>query len=92
MAPSSERSPWRARALRAAFTGLLGVVALASCNPGAGTGEVRVDNPTQNLESYFLEVVEKAKQGQQLFCAFTGVTAQAMTKLILSASFSPWWT
>jgi ABC-2 type transport system ATP-binding protein len=25
-------------------------------------GEVRVDNPTQNLESYFLEVVEKAKQ------------------------------
>ncbi len=26
------------------------------------TGEVRVDNPTQNLESYFLEVVEKAKQ------------------------------
>ncbi len=25
------------------------------------TGEVRVDNPTQNLESYFLEVVEKAK-------------------------------
>ena len=26
------------------------------------TGEVRVDNPTQNLESYFLQVVEKAKQ------------------------------
>lgn len=26
------------------------------------SGEVRVDNPTQNLESYFLEVVEKAKQ------------------------------
>jgi ABC-2 type transport system ATP-binding protein len=26
------------------------------------TGEVRVDNPTQNLESYFLEVVEKAKR------------------------------
>jgi ABC-2 type transport system ATP-binding protein len=25
-------------------------------------GEVRVDNPTQNLESYFLEVVEKAKR------------------------------
>src|SRR4051812_17715883 len=24
------------------------------------TGEVRVDNPTQNLESYFLQVVEKA--------------------------------
>jgi ABC-2 type transport system ATP-binding protein len=31
----------------------------------AGTGEVRVDNPTQNLESYFLEVVEKAKQASQ---------------------------
>lgn len=30
-----------------------------------GTGEVRVDNPTQNLESYFLEVVEKAKQASQ---------------------------
>ena len=27
------------------------------------TGEVRVDNPTQNLESYFLDVVEKAKRG-----------------------------
>lgn len=26
------------------------------------TGEVRVDNPTQNLESYFLEVVKQAKQ------------------------------
>ena len=26
------------------------------------TGEVRVDNPTQNLESYFLAVVEKARQ------------------------------
>jgi ABC-2 type transport system ATP-binding protein len=25
-------------------------------------GEVRVDNPTQNLESYFLDVVQKAKQ------------------------------
>ncbi|MGC3961580.1 MAG: ABC transporter ATP-binding protein [Verrucomicrobiota bacterium] len=30
-----------------------------------GSGEVRVDNPTQNLESYFLEVVEKAKQALQ---------------------------
>ena len=26
---------------------------------------MRVDNPTQNLESYFLEVVEKAKQASQ---------------------------
>jgi ABC-2 type transport system ATP-binding protein len=26
------------------------------------SGEVRVDNPTQNLESYFLEVVQKARE------------------------------
>ena len=31
----------------------------------AGAGEVRVDNPTQNLESYFLEVVEKAKKASE---------------------------
>lgn len=31
----------------------------------ASTGEVRVDNPTQNLESYFLQVVEKAKRAAQ---------------------------
>ena len=30
-----------------------------------GSGEVRVDNPTQNLESYFLEVVEKAKKASE---------------------------
>jgi len=29
------------------------------------TGEVRVDNPTQNLESYFLQVVEHAKRAAQ---------------------------
>ena len=29
------------------------------------TGEVRVDNPTQNLESYFLQVVDKAKRASQ---------------------------
>jgi ABC-2 type transport system ATP-binding protein len=29
------------------------------------TDKVRVDNPTQNLESYFLDVVEKAKRGAQ---------------------------
>ena len=38
---------------------------LATIRKDAGTGEVRVDNPTQNLESYFLEVVEKAKQAAQ---------------------------
>jgi ABC-2 type transport system ATP-binding protein len=31
----------------------------------SGAGEVRVDNPTQNLESYFLEVVEKAKKASE---------------------------
>jgi len=35
---------------------------LATIRKDAGAGEVRVDNPTQNLESYFLEVVEKAKR------------------------------
>src|SRR5580692_4436304 len=29
------------------------------------TGEVRVDNPTQNLESYFLDVVQKAREAAQ---------------------------
>ena len=29
----------------------------------SSTGEVRVDNPTQNLESYFLDVVQKARGG-----------------------------
>jgi len=34
---------------------------LATIRHDISTGEVRVDNPTQNLESYFLEVVNKAK-------------------------------
>jgi len=38
---------------------------LATIRKDAGAGEVRVDNPTQNLESYFLEVVEKAKRAAQ---------------------------
>jgi ABC-2 type transport system ATP-binding protein len=38
---------------------------LATIRQDAGAGEVRVDNPTQNLESYFLEVVEKAKRASQ---------------------------
>ncbi len=29
------------------------------------TGEVRVDNPTQNLESYFLDVVAKGARGER---------------------------
>lgn len=38
---------------------------LALIRKDLASGEVRVDNPTQNLESYFLEVVEKAKQAAQ---------------------------
>jgi hypothetical protein len=38
---------------------------LAMIRQDITTGEVRVDNPTQNLESYFLEVVEKAKRASQ---------------------------
>jgi len=38
---------------------------LAMIRQDITTGEVRVDNPTQNLESYFLEVVEKAKRAAQ---------------------------
>ncbi len=34
---------------------------LATIRKDIATGEVRVDNPTQNLESYFLDVVAKAK-------------------------------
>ena len=38
---------------------------LETIRKDAGAGEVRVDNPTQNLESYFLEVVEKAKKASE---------------------------
>jgi ABC-2 type transport system ATP-binding protein len=38
---------------------------LAMIRKDLTSGDVRVDNPTQNLESYFLEVVEKAKQAAQ---------------------------
>src|SRR5688572_27352064 len=38
---------------------------LAMIRKDITAGEVRVDNPTQNLESYFLEVVEKAKRASQ---------------------------
>lgn len=36
------------------------------------SGEVRVDNPTQNLESYFLDVVAKARSGQETSGAQSG--------------------
>ena len=35
---------------------------LATIRADISSGEVRVDNPTQNLESYFLDVVNKARQ------------------------------
>src|ERR1039457_234181 len=35
-------------------------------------GEVRVDNPTQNLESYFLDVVQKARAAQETSGAQSG--------------------
>lgn len=38
---------------------------LTTLRKETGGGEVRVDNPTQNLESYFLEVVERAKSAAQ---------------------------
>jgi hypothetical protein len=34
---------------------------LATIRKDITTGEVRVDNPTQNLESYFLDVVQRAR-------------------------------
>src|SRR6266850_2646561 len=37
---------------------------LATIRKDITTGEVRVDNPTQNLESYFLDVVNKARSAQ----------------------------
>jgi ABC-2 type transport system ATP-binding protein len=36
------------------------------------SGEVRVDNPTQNLESYFLDVVNKARSAQETSGAQSG--------------------
>jgi ABC-2 type transport system ATP-binding protein len=38
---------------------------LATIRKDISAGEVRVDNPTQNLESYFLDVVQKARVAAQ---------------------------
>ena len=40
-------------------------------------GEVRVDNPTQNLESYFLDVVAKARAAQETSGAQSGARVAA---------------
>jgi hypothetical protein len=41
------------------------------------SGEVRVDNPTQNLESYFLDVVAKARAANETSGAQSGATVAA---------------
>jgi ABC-2 type transport system ATP-binding protein len=41
------------------------------------TGEVRVDNPTQNLESYFLDVVNKARAANETSGAQSGARVAA---------------
>ena len=41
------------------------------------TGEVRVDNPTQNLESYFLDVVQKARAAPETSGAQSGARVAA---------------
>jgi ABC-2 type transport system ATP-binding protein len=43
----------------------------------AGNGEVRVDNPTQNLESYFLDVVAKARAANETSGAQSGAKVAA---------------
>jgi ABC-2 type transport system ATP-binding protein len=40
-------------------------------------GEVRVDNPSQNLESYFLDVVQKARAAQETSGAQSGARVAA---------------
>ena len=40
-------------------------------------GEIRVDNPTQNLESYFLSVVQKARAAQETSGAQSGARVAA---------------
>ena len=45
---------------------------LATIRKDVATGEVRVDNPTQNLESYFLDVVAKARAANETSGAQSG--------------------
>ena len=45
---------------------------LATIRADISTGEVRVDNPTQNLESYFLDVVNKARAANETSGAQSG--------------------
>jgi ABC-2 type transport system ATP-binding protein len=50
---------------------------LAFIRKDISTGEVRVDNPTQNLESYFLEVVNKARAANETSGAQSGARVAA---------------
>ncbi len=50
---------------------------LATIKQDAIAGEVRVDNPTQNLESYFLDVVQKARAAQETSGAQSGARVAA---------------
>ena len=45
---------------------------LATIRRDVSTGEVRVENPTQNLESYFLDVVNKARAANETSGAQSG--------------------
>ena len=45
---------------------------LATIRHDVSSGEVRVDNPTQNLESYFLDVVAKARAANETSGAQSG--------------------
>ncbi len=50
---------------------------LATIRKDITTGEVRVDNPTQNLESYFLDVVAKARAANETSGAQSGAKVAA---------------
>ena len=50
---------------------------LQTIRQDVSTGEVRVDNPSQNLESYFLEVVQKARAAQETSGAQSGARVAA---------------
>ena len=50
---------------------------LAIIRHDAASGEVRVDNPTQNLESYFLDVVAKARAERETSGAQSGAKVAA---------------
>jgi ABC-2 type transport system ATP-binding protein len=50
---------------------------LAIIRADAAGGDVRVDNPTQNLESYFLDVVARARGANETSGAQSGATVAA---------------